>query len=153
MKINFFFVIVAIEDIIRTVSNQKWKTFLMETGKLPLSLVIFFKFNTCIIFVYIYIIEKLLIFRYCHECMNKATGDRNCIVCGKKVSQSGTKLILCELCPRAYHTDCIQPTLNKVPRGKWYCNNCISKKPQKKTVKKNHKISRESESSEHPPSR
>ncbi|XP_049817838.1 bromodomain adjacent to zinc finger domain protein 2B isoform X4 [Aethina tumida] len=89
---------------------------------------------------------------YCHECMNKATGDRNCIVCGKKVSQSGTKLILCELCPRAYHTDCIQPTLNKVPRGKWYCNNCISKKPQKKTVKKNHKISRESESSEHPPS-
>ena len=21
---------------------------------------------------------------YCHECMNKATGERNCIVCGKK---------------------------------------------------------------------
>nr|XP_022921301.1 bromodomain adjacent to zinc finger domain protein 2B isoform X3 [Onthophagus taurus] len=90
---------------------------------------------------------------YCHECMNKATGERNCIVCGKKQSSTGTRLILCEICPRAYHTDCIQPILYKVPRGKWYCINCISKKPQKKTMKRN-KVARESESSDlqHPPS-
>ncbi|CAH0551752.1 unnamed protein product [Brassicogethes aeneus] len=89
---------------------------------------------------------------YCYECVNKATGDKNCIVCGKKVSQSGTKLIVCELCPRAYHTDCIQPAMGKAPRGKWYCSNCISKKPQKKPVKKTHKNhNRESESSENPP--
>ncbi|CAG9766317.1 unnamed protein product [Ceutorhynchus assimilis] len=74
---------------------------------------------------------------YCHECMNKATGDRNCIVCGRKASLNNTRLLVCELCPRAYHTDCIQPQLHKVPRGKWYCTNCISKKPPKKTVKKN----------------
>lgn len=91
---------------------------------------------------------------YCHECMNKATGERNCIVCGKKVSTTGTKLILCEICPRAYHTDCIRPTLNKVPRGKWYCSNCISKKPQKKAVRKNNnKQARDSESSDHHPPR
>ncbi|XP_060523165.1 uncharacterized protein LOC132700053 isoform X3 [Cylas formicarius] len=78
---------------------------------------------------------------YCHECMNKATGERNCIVCGKKTSTTGTRLIVCELCPRAYHTDCIQPQIHKVPRGKWYCTNCISKKPQKKPVKKNNKSS------------
>lgn len=84
--------------------------------------------------------------------MNKATSERNCIVCGKKISMTGTKLILCDLCPRSYHTDCIQPNMPKVPRGKWYCANCITKKPIKKPVKKNHKIPKEmSESMEQPP--
>jgi hypothetical protein len=54
-------------------------------------------------------------FRYCHECMNKATGERNCIVCGKKV---GKNLVMCDLCPRAYHTDCLQPPLTKVKQLK-----------------------------------
>lgn len=86
--------------------------------------------------------------------MNKATGERNCIVCGKKSSSSGTKLILCDLCPRAYHTDCMVPPIGKAPRGKWYCSNCIAKKPQKRPVRKNNnKPTRDSESSEHPPSR
>lgn len=49
--------------------------------------------------------------RYCHECMNKATGERNCLVCGKRV---GKNLVLCELCPRAYHTDCHNPVMPKV---------------------------------------
>lgn len=56
---------------------------------------------------------KILIqfLRYCHECMNKATGERNCLVCGKRV---GKNLVLCELCPRAYHTDCHNPVMPKV---------------------------------------
>lgn len=47
-------------------------------------------------------------------------------------------MVLCELCPRAYHTDCYIPPLLKVPRGKWYCHGCISKAPppKKKTQKK-----------------
>lgn len=49
--------------------------------------------------------------RYCHECMNKATGERNCLVCGKR---AGKNLVLCELCPRAYHTDCHNPVMPKV---------------------------------------
>uniref|UniRef100_A0A1Y1JV23 Bromodomain adjacent to zinc finger domain protein 2B n=1 Tax=Photinus pyralis TaxID=7054 RepID=A0A1Y1JV23_PHOPY len=89
---------------------------------------------------------------YCHECMNKATGERNCIVCGKKQSATSTRLLLCEVCPRAYHTDCLRPALNKAPRGKWYCVNCISKKPQKRAVRKsNTPKARDSESSDHPP--
>ncbi|XP_076268643.1 bromodomain adjacent to zinc finger domain 2B toutatis isoform X4 [Rhynchophorus ferrugineus] len=88
---------------------------------------------------------------YCHECMNKATGERNCIVCGRKVSTTNTKLLVCEICPRAYHTDCIQPQITKVPRGKWYCSNCISKKPQKKNVKKNHNKSKDNESTDQLP--
>ncbi|XP_058795968.1 bromodomain adjacent to zinc finger domain protein 2B-like isoform X2 [Phymastichus coffea] len=91
---------------------------------------------------------------YCHECMNKATGERNCIVCGKRV---GKNLVLCELCPRAYHTDCHNPVMPKMPRGKWYCSNCHSKQPKKRnSSRKSHKGdkaggTRDSESSDHPP--
>ncbi|CAB0030639.1 unnamed protein product [Trichogramma brassicae] len=94
---------------------------------------------------------------YCHECMNKATGERNCLVCGKRV---GKNLVLCELCPRAYHTDCHNPVMPKIPRGKWYCSNCHSKQPKKKSSsRKSHSkgdkdknaTTRDSESSDHPP--
>ncbi|XP_071440826.1 bromodomain adjacent to zinc finger domain protein 2A-like isoform X2 [Hetaerina americana] len=66
---------------------------------------------------------------YCYECLNKVTGERNCIVCGRKV---GKNLVQCDQCPRAYHTDCLQPPINKVPRGKWLCPNCHSKQPKKR---------------------
>lgn len=88
---------------------------------------------------------------YCYECMNKATGERNCIVCGKK---TGKNLVLCDLCPRAYHTDCLQPVLSKVPRGKWYCPTCQSKQPKKRNSGRRsggHSKPRESESSDHVP--
>jgi hypothetical protein len=48
---------------------------------------------------------------YCFECINKATGVRHCLVCGK---QDGKHLIPCTSCPRAYHTDCLSPSLSKV---------------------------------------
>ncbi|KAL0110006.1 hypothetical protein PUN28_013565 [Cardiocondyla obscurior] len=89
---------------------------------------------------------------YCHECMNKATGERNCLVCGKR---AGKNLVLCELCPRAYHTDCHNPIMPKMPRGKWYCSNCHSKQPKKRnSSRRSHTKgggARESESSDHPP--
>ncbi|XP_067003297.2 bromodomain adjacent to zinc finger domain protein 2B isoform X3 [Anabrus simplex] len=84
---------------------------------------------------------------YCYECMNKATGERNCIVCGKK---GGSKnVVVCDTCPRAYHTDCHQPVLSKVPRGKWYCHACQSKQPRKRGSGRRPK---HSESSDHTPS-
>ncbi|KAK7789353.1 hypothetical protein R5R35_011648 [Gryllus longicercus] len=66
---------------------------------------------------------------YCFECMNKATGERNCIVCGKR---AGRNLVVCEACPRAYHTDCLQPALAKVPRGKWFCSGCATRAPRRR---------------------
>lgn len=69
--------------------------------------------------------------------MNKATGERKCIVCGGMRPAPVGKMLLCELCPRAYHHDCIIPPLIKVPRGKWYCHCCASKAPPpKKRVRK-----------------
>ncbi|XP_073984371.1 bromodomain adjacent to zinc finger domain 2B toutatis isoform X5 [Rhodnius prolixus] len=70
---------------------------------------------------------------YCHQCLNKAKGEKNCIVCGKKV---GRNLLACEACPIAFHTDCMNPPLSKVPRGKWYCAGCASKHPKKKATRR-----------------
>ncbi|CAH1642966.1 unnamed protein product [Spodoptera littoralis] len=67
---------------------------------------------------------------YCWECINKARGQRVCIVCGG--AQSAARTIPCALCARAYHQDCHYPPLLKNPRGKWYCSQCISKAPPKK---------------------
>uniref|UniRef100_A0A1B0DQI1 PHD-type domain-containing protein n=1 Tax=Phlebotomus papatasi TaxID=29031 RepID=A0A1B0DQI1_PHLPP len=75
---------------------------------------------------------------YCYECVNKATGERKCIVCGGLRPPPVGKMIYCELCPRAYHHDCYIPPLMKVPRNKWYCHGCIAKAPpSKKRVRKN----------------
>ncbi|XP_052754383.1 bromodomain adjacent to zinc finger domain protein 2B isoform X11 [Galleria mellonella] len=67
---------------------------------------------------------------YCWECVNKARGERVCIVCGGAHQHSRT--IPCALCVRAYHQDCHYPPLPKNPRGKWYCSQCISRAPPKK---------------------
>ena len=48
---------------------------------------------------------------YCYECINKATGVKHCLVCGKL---EGKNLIPCATCPRAYHTGCLSPSLSKV---------------------------------------
>jgi len=66
---------------------------------------------------------------YCYECINKATGERHCLVCG---GQDGDSLIHCTSCPRAYHMACIQPALTKTPRGKWRCPGCSGKTTKKK---------------------
>ncbi|XP_060808799.1 uncharacterized protein LOC106129494 [Amyelois transitella] len=66
---------------------------------------------------------------YCWECVNKARGERVCIVCG---GACAGKTIPCALCHRAYHQDCHYPPLGKNPRGKWYCSQCISRAPPKK---------------------
>lgn len=48
---------------------------------------------------------------FCYECINKATGVKHCLVCGK---QAGKHLVSCSTCPRAYHADCLSPALHKV---------------------------------------
>ncbi|KAI8441462.1 hypothetical protein MSG28_015061 [Choristoneura fumiferana] len=54
---------------------------------------------------------------YCWECVNKARGDRVCIVCG---GACAGRTIPCALCSRAYHQDCHYPPLPKVRAGRPY---------------------------------
>lgn len=86
--------------------------------------------KTCIIFCFFF--GFLFKYRYCYECVNKATNERKCIVCGGHRPAPVGKMVYCELCPRAYHHDCYIPPLIKVPRGKWYCHGCASKAPPPK---------------------
>ncbi|CAH0698004.1 unnamed protein product [Spodoptera exigua] len=55
---------------------------------------------------------------YCWECINKARGERVCIVCGGR-AHGAARTIPCALCARAYHQDCHYPPLLKVPL--YYC--------------------------------
>lgn len=40
-----------------------------------------------------------------------------CTECG-----DGGDLLLCDGCPRAFHTDCVGES--RIPKGNWYCSNC-----------------------------
>ncbi|XP_073812238.1 bromodomain adjacent to zinc finger domain 2B toutatis isoform X12 [Musca autumnalis] len=84
---------------------------------------------------------------YCFECVNKATNERKCIVCGGHRLPPVGKMIYCDLCPRAYHADCYIPPLLKVPRGKWYCHGCVSKAPPPKKRSSSSKPRRDRDSS------
>ncbi|KAK7489473.1 hypothetical protein BaRGS_00019272, partial [Batillaria attramentaria] len=68
---------------------------------------------------------------YCYECVTKASGVAHCIVCGQK----GGKMVICERCPRAIHTDCLDPPLPRMPK-KWQCASCITSKSKKSSKRK-----------------
>ncbi|KNC48644.1 uncharacterized protein AMSG_00421 [Thecamonas trahens ATCC 50062] len=46
-----------------------------------------------------------------------------CCACG-----AGGDLICCDSCPNSFHLDCLEPALEKVPAGSWYCNACYTTK-------------------------
>ncbi|XP_013791354.1 bromodomain adjacent to zinc finger domain protein 2B-like [Limulus polyphemus] len=82
---------------------------------------------------------------YCYECLNKATGDKVCVLCGKK-----GKLIRCDLCPKTYHIDCLDPPLLRPPKGKWTCVSCkvqLKKSNKPKPVSKEKDREKEKETS------
>ncbi|CAI4226575.1 unnamed protein product [Auanema sp. JU1783] len=41
-----------------------------------------------------------------------------------EVCRAGGEIILCDTCPRAYHTVCLTPELETVPEGDWSCPHC-----------------------------
>ncbi|XP_068640064.1 uncharacterized protein [Aristolochia californica] len=47
----------------------------------------------------------------------------------------GGNLLLCDLCPRAFHPDCVG--LSSIPRGKWYCRYCYNMLQREKFVENN----------------
>eukprot|EP00051_Salpingoeca_urceolata_P017738 m.244294 g.244294 ORF g.244294 m.244294 type:complete len:330 (+) comp19035_c0_seq2:167-1156(+) len=38
--------------------------------------------------------------------------------------EDGGELLLCNLCPNAYHLGCLKPPLTKIPDGDWLCPTC-----------------------------
>ncbi|WQF80297.1 Putative Zinc finger, PHD-type, AAA+ ATPase domain, Zinc finger, FYVE/PHD-type [Colletotrichum destructivum] len=52
--------------------------------------------------------------------------DDVCLVCSKPDSKPGNRILFCDGCDKAYHQKCYK--VPKVPRGDWYCNECVQQK-------------------------
>ena len=54
------------------------------------------------------------------------------------------QLLLCDGCDDSYHTFCLNPPLDKIPEGDWFCPTCISIRistsPKKNTAKNESNI-------------
>ena len=61
-------------------------------------------------------------------CVLELTEDEaSCEMCSVTTWTEGNWLVWCDACPRAYHTQCIQPALDAVPdSGEWLCPKCSS---------------------------
>lgn len=46
-----------------------------------------------------------------------------CLICRK--NHSPTLTLLCDHCNNPYHMRCLQPPLEEIPEGAWYCNRCL----------------------------
>ena len=47
--------------------------------------------------------------------------EYNCESCG-----DGGSLIMCSICDKTYHKHCLDPPLDQVPEGEWYCQECCT---------------------------
>ena len=47
-----------------------------------------------------------------------------CEVCAR--SDREDELLLCDGCDKGYHMACLNPPLEEIPYGSWYCDNCFS---------------------------
>ncbi|KAL3632331.1 hypothetical protein CASFOL_025315 [Castilleja foliolosa] len=57
------------------------------------------------------------------QCPGKKKGNDGyyyeCEVC-----ELGGELLCCDSCPRTYHLNCLDPALERIPKGKWKCPTC-----------------------------
>jgi PHD-finger len=67
---------------------------------------------------------------YCPECSKKTTKDDipvnvdndECMLCG-----DGGDLIICDGCEKSFHCQCLDPPLQEIPEGEFFCPTCSSK--------------------------
>eukprot|EP00250_Pteridium_aquilinum_P014046 c21746_g1_i1 orf=310-7884(+) len=79
---------------------------------------------------------------------DKTRGDDGyffeCVVC-----DMGGNLLCCDICPRTYHLDCLDPPLKRTPPGKWHCPSCRENTPAVKAPVCRVSDSRRSKSRKH----
>lgn len=54
--------------------------------------------------------------------------DTSCIVCGS--TDNAAEMLLCDGCDTAgaHHLGCLQPPLDGLPQGEWFCPDCLEDK-------------------------
>jgi hypothetical protein len=59
--------------------------------------------------------------------------DMNEVVCEMCTSGDDEQwMVLCDGCPRGFHTYCLSPKLHSIPRGDWYCPRCAQQRREKR---------------------
>ena len=53
--------------------------------------------------------------------------DILCELCG--TGDSADSVLLCDLCNRGFHMECLMPPLTQVPEGEWLCADCATPAP------------------------
>ncbi|CAD5214812.1 unnamed protein product [Bursaphelenchus okinawaensis] len=51
-----------------------------------------------------------------------------------EICQQGGELLLCDTCPRAFHTVCVDPDMVEAPNGDWSCPHCETEGVPKKEI-------------------
>ncbi|GJE84541.1 PLU-1-like protein-domain-containing protein [Phanerochaete sordida] len=54
---------------------------------------------------------------------NQPPTEPHCEVCQKK--DRGEEMLLCDGCDCGFHTFCLDPPLQTIPKGQWYCHICL----------------------------
>jgi len=62
--------------------------------------------------------------------LEESDGDESCAVCKLRSWKVGNELLLCdgEGCSVAMHTRCLNPPLDHVPEGEWFCSACTERR-------------------------
>ncbi|XP_061930986.1 bromodomain adjacent to zinc finger domain protein 1A isoform X2 [Apis cerana] len=69
--------------------------------------------------------------------------NAQCRICRRR--RDGDKMLLCDGCNKGHHLYCLQPKLNCVPDGDWYCKVCKPSTKPKEKIKKRKKFEDELE--------
>ena len=54
--------------------------------------------------------------------LGKVPVDYHCQQCG--FPDDGHLLLICDRCDKGWHTYCLEPKLESIPKGNWYCDKC-----------------------------
>ena len=75
---------------------------------------------------------------------SKSAREAYCKICRRK--HDAQNMLLCDQCNRGHHIYCLQPSLDSIPNGEWFCPDCCPKnKPQSPKKEKKTKFHLESE--------
>eukprot|EP01138_Halocafeteria_seosinensis_P013394 gb/GECG01013680.1/.p1 GENE.gb/GECG01013680.1/~~gb/GECG01013680.1/.p1 ORF type:complete len:1396 (+),score=187.77 gb/GECG01013680.1/:1-4188(+) len=58
--------------------------------------------------------------------------DEPCRECGSR--EEPDRMLLCEHCGSVFHLECLDPPLDRIPSGKWFCRECLPELVQKGSV-------------------
>ena len=61
---------------------------------------------------------------YTQEEWDEMVENMICVICNQGTDEDEEKLILCDKCNRGFHTFCLSPPIEEIPREAWYCDEC-----------------------------